>query len=154
MEHGSNANLLFKWRKQYRHGMSEKTCIKQPTLLPVTIVKPAPASSKAEAQAPASVPGPASPAARGVIDIRLGSVLVHVDGMVDPATPCAPRCRGCRGCRGCRVHVHDGPAGGYAHLDCRWRKGPARQALPAHLPHEDHVSDTTKAINYMPMWIR
>jgi len=26
--------------------------------------------------------------------------------------PCAPCCKAC---------VHDGPAGGHAHLDCRWR---------------------------------
>jgi transposase len=91
MEHGINANLLFKWRKRYSCGMPEKACIEQPALLPVTIVESVPASSRAEAQAPASLPGPASPAAgtpvaRGVIEIRLGRVLVRVDGMVDPAT--------------------------------------------------------------------
>ena len=91
MDHGINANLLFKWRKQYSRGVPEKACIKQPTLLPVTIVESAPASSRAEAQALASLPKQASsaaeaPVARGVIEIRLGSVLVRVDGMVDPAT--------------------------------------------------------------------
>ena len=91
MEHGINANLLFKWRKQYSRGMPEKRCIEQPTLLPVTIVESDTAPSRAEAQAPASLPRPASsaaeaPVAHGVIEIRLGSVLVRVDGMVDPAT--------------------------------------------------------------------
>jgi transposase-like protein len=31
MEHGINANLLFKWRKQYSRGMSEKACIELPS---------------------------------------------------------------------------------------------------------------------------
>lgn len=90
MEHGINANLLFKWRKQYSRGVPEKACIEQPTLLPVTIVESVPASSKADAKEPASLPGPSPgaglPAGRGVIEIRLGSVLVRVDGMVDLAT--------------------------------------------------------------------
>jgi transposase len=90
MEYGINADLLFKWRKQYGCGMPEKTRIEHPALLPVTIVEPDPARTRVEVQAPASLPGPASPTVgapvvRGVIEIRLGSVLVRVDGMVDPA---------------------------------------------------------------------
>lgn len=60
MEHGINANLLFKWRKQYSRGLLEKACIEQPALLPVTIVESDPASSRPEVQATASLPGPAS----------------------------------------------------------------------------------------------
>lgn len=91
MEHGINANLLFKWRKQYSRGMPEQRGIEQPALLPVTIVESIPASATEDARAPASLsglasPGAGTPAARGVIEIRLGSVLVRVDGTVDPAT--------------------------------------------------------------------
>ncbi|GAB7549113.1 transposase [Cupriavidus sp. 8B] len=79
-EHGINANMLFTWRRRYRAEQRHETAV----LLPVTIEQPG--------SPPA--PTPMSPAAaalepttsNGAIEIRLGRVVIRIEGAVDATT--------------------------------------------------------------------
>jgi transposase len=71
LEHGVNANMLFKWRRHYRAGQLGAT--PSPTLLPVTVT-----------DAPAPMTAGATPASR--IEVVMADVVVRIDGAADAAT--------------------------------------------------------------------
>jgi transposase len=74
-EHGVNANLLFKWRRDAK--------AEAPALYPIELVLP-PLSM--ELLLPPEVPTPATPSIEtpsGKIEIRLGHAMVVIDGTVD-----------------------------------------------------------------------
>ncbi|MEJ0003529.1 MAG: transposase [Pararobbsia sp.] len=79
MEHGLNTNLLFKWRRAYRAGEYDGGA-----LVPVALVD--------ECATPANtappLPAPSAPASSptGVIEIRIGTTRIRVDGRPDAAT--------------------------------------------------------------------
>jgi transposase len=71
LEHGINANMLFKWRRHYRAGVL--SAAPSPALLPVTIT-----------DAPAPIAAGAIPAGR--IEVVMAEVVVRIDGIADAAT--------------------------------------------------------------------
>jgi transposase len=71
LEHGINANMLFKWRRHYRAGLLGAA--PSPALLPVTI-----------ADTPAPITAGATPAGR--IEIAIAGAVVRIDGAADAAT--------------------------------------------------------------------
>jgi transposase len=81
-EHGVNANLLFKWRRD--------ASSKPPALYPIELVLPPsstesllPQTSEPDALTPTTPPAQ-SPS--GTIEIRLGRAMVVIDGAVDANT--------------------------------------------------------------------
>jgi transposase len=72
-EHGINANMLFKWRRQYRAD-SFGPIEQEPVFLPVTITADTP-----KAVVPAS----------GQIEITFAGAVIRIDGCADAATVCA-----------------------------------------------------------------
>jgi transposase len=77
LEHGVNANLLFKWRRQ-EAASSGKAPTNSPVLLPVTLQA---------AQALSSGTGaPRAAASPGVIEVELGQVRLRLRGCVDEAS--------------------------------------------------------------------
>jgi transposase len=72
LAHQVNANMVFKWRRQYRAGLLGTA----PAFLPVALVA-APKQIAAEA-----VP-PRAAAAEGSIEIRIADAVVRVHGAVD-----------------------------------------------------------------------
>lgn len=79
-ENGINANMLFTWRRRYREQLQAETAC----LIPVTVVnETAPEVVAMPPQAP-DVGNPAAPA--GTIEVRIGRVVVKVDGFVDADT--------------------------------------------------------------------
>lgn len=75
--HGLNANMVFKWRRQYRAGLLGGAKGGKADLVPIAVITE---SMPAEAPMPA-VPAQ-SPAA--TIEIELNGARVRVIGMVDP----------------------------------------------------------------------
>ena len=73
LDHGINANMLFKWRRHYRAGLLGAAPAALPVLLPVTI-----------ADAPAPITAGATPAGR--IEIAIADAVVRIDGAADAAT--------------------------------------------------------------------
>ncbi|BBQ29435.1 hypothetical protein WP2W18E01_10170 [Aeromonas caviae] len=74
-EHGVNANLLFKWRRDAKAEV--------PALYPIELVFP---PSSMELLVPPEVPTPATPSVEtpsGKIEIRLGRAMIVIDGTVD-----------------------------------------------------------------------
>ena len=69
-EHGINANMLFKWRRQYRAG-SFGPIEQEPVFLPVTLTADPP-----KAVAPIS----------GQIEITFAGAIIRIDGCADAAT--------------------------------------------------------------------
>ena len=79
LEHGVNANLVFKWRRAKRERKRSAGTIRQTVLLPVTV----------EPQEPllAGAPdGHATGDKEGVIEIEMGGAHVVLRGRVDPAS--------------------------------------------------------------------
>lgn len=79
-ENGINANMLFTWRRRYREQLQAETT----SLIPVAVVHETPPQ-------PVAMPSDArdigNPTARaGSIEIRIGAVVIKVDGVVDAAT--------------------------------------------------------------------
>jgi transposase len=74
-EHGINANMLFKWRRQYRARQQSGTT----SLLPVEVVSEA----GPVADAGAAVAHPCVQESGGTLEIRIGRAVVNVSGMVD-----------------------------------------------------------------------
>lgn len=100
LEHEINADMVFKWRRQYRAGLFGVDA--GPAFLPVAVeMEPKGESALVTAQASALE------ASAGTIEIPTGDAVVRVQGMVD-ARVCA---------RSSRVCARDGPAGGHTHLD-------------------------------------
>jgi len=75
MEHGLNANLVFKWRRSLRAGEYDST-----DFLPVVVDVP---QHKPEPSAPA--PAPCAPPP-GTIEISTGGIRMRIEGAPDEAT--------------------------------------------------------------------
>ncbi len=75
LKHGINANMLFKWRRQYRAGqfaVTEQCAVSEPVmLLPVVT-------------STTSKPKPAGAAAESMIEIVVGEIVVRVRGGANP----------------------------------------------------------------------
>lgn len=85
LEHGVNANLVFKWRRQ-QLGHSTSTKPRRPAvLLPVTI-DPLPPIALASVIAPQAGAAPARAMPSGVIEIEFGGARVRLRGAVDEAS--------------------------------------------------------------------
>ena len=76
MEHEINANMLFKWRRQYRAGLFEADA--GPVFLPVEVQ----ATEKDEA-GPVAVEASPPKICDGTIEITIGGAVVRVRGDVD-----------------------------------------------------------------------
>lgn len=76
LEHGINANLLFKWRR-LAAARSGKAMTNAPVLLPVTLEG---------LVAPASRSGTARSASAGTIEVELGNARLRLRGAVDEAS--------------------------------------------------------------------
>jgi len=82
---GINANLLFKWRREYlrasARALVSATPTTKPVLLPVTIEAPTPEVTAAPTAAP-----PTSRANSGSIEIDIGGARIRLRGAVDEAS--------------------------------------------------------------------
>lgn len=76
MEHEVNANMLFKWRRQYRAGLSGTEA--GPTFLPVEMK-----TTEKDEAAPAAVEASPPKVFDGTIEITIGDTVVRVRGEVD-----------------------------------------------------------------------
>ena len=94
LEHGINANLLFKWRRAQAGRPARLKPVTQAVLLPVTMDPLPPAGAIIDSPTPTPTPASASavlasaaraPAA-GVIEIEVGGARVRLRGSVDPAS--------------------------------------------------------------------
>ncbi|WP_293026014.1 transposase [Pandoraea sp.] len=83
--HGLNANMVFKWRRQYRAGLLDGHGDEQTVLMPVAL--PSDLSTEVRAQRAPAMPaaelGRNSALASG-IEIELNGARVRVTGTVDP----------------------------------------------------------------------
>jgi transposase len=79
-ESGINANMLFTWRRRYREQLQAETT----SMIPVAVVHEALPAHVAMTPEARDV-GKRTPLA-GTIEIRIGSVVVKVDGVVDADT--------------------------------------------------------------------
>jgi len=88
LEHGINANLLFKWRRAQSGRSTRLKPVTQAVLLPVTMAPfpPAGAIIDSPTPAPAALTSPVQASAVGVIEIELGGARVHLRGSVDPVS--------------------------------------------------------------------
>lgn len=78
-ENGINANMLFTWRSRYRAQLQAEST----SLIPVAVVHETPP----QVTMPPDAPGVGHPTPRtGTIEIRIGGVIVKVDGVVDADT--------------------------------------------------------------------
>ena len=78
LEHGVNANLVFKWRKAKLDRRRSPRVIHQPVLLPVSVDPQ---------ESPLTVPAPQPERAtrnEGVIEVEIGGTRVLLRGSVDP----------------------------------------------------------------------
>ena len=78
LEHGVNANLVFKWRKGKLDRRRSPRVIHQPVLLPVSVDPQ---------ESPLTVPAPQPERAtrkEGVIEVEIGGARVLLRGSVDP----------------------------------------------------------------------
>jgi transposase len=71
--HGVNANMVFKWRRQYRAGLLGADA--EPAFLPVA-VEMTPSRESVAAEVPA-------PVGDGTIEITIGDAVVRLQGKVD-----------------------------------------------------------------------
>lgn len=83
LRHQLNANMVFKWRREYLAGLFAGDGAEESPLLPVVVV--APHSEPAVAVAVA-LPAPAPRCQRGGIAIEIGGAGVRIDGAVDADT--------------------------------------------------------------------
>lgn len=75
--HGLNANMVFKWRRQYRAGLLGGAKAGKAELVPIAVItEPTPAEAPMPT-VPTQLPSPA-------IEIELNGARVRVVGMVDP----------------------------------------------------------------------
>ena len=77
LEHGINANLLFKWRRQGGVRTSKPMAMNSPVLLPVTVDGLA---------APVGRAGTPRAGTAGVIEVELGQARVRLRGAIDEAS--------------------------------------------------------------------
>jgi transposase len=69
LEHGLNANMVFKWRRQLRSGQLNEGAV----LLPVALT-------------PRNVMQPTGTHVAGLIEIRIGEAVVRIEGVPDVGT--------------------------------------------------------------------
>lgn len=69
LEHGLNANMVFRWRRQLRAGQLDEGAV----LLPVAL-------------APNEAPPSSTTRGAGVIEIRIGETVVRIEGAPDAGT--------------------------------------------------------------------
>ena len=80
LSHQINANMIFKWRREYRAGRLSTADTDTSTLLPVVVVAPQDAPPVA-----VTPPRSAPRDTHGSIVIEIADAVVHVDGTVDAA---------------------------------------------------------------------
>ena len=83
LEHGVNANLLFRWKHQFPGRPSAAKPVSAAVLLPVTITPMPPADTTAPPTAPRPMKSAAQAAPTGVIEIEVGGARVRLRGPVD-----------------------------------------------------------------------
>lgn len=91
LEHGINANMLFKWRRHYRAGLLDAPGHEPSILLPVSVVdthKMMPPQWQEQLTAPHHPAAPIQNAdvSHGIIEIKFADVIVRLDGRADAAT--------------------------------------------------------------------
>ena len=79
LEHGVNANLVFKWRRAKREHKRASGPVRQTVLLPVTV-------DPQESRLAAAPGGLAAVVKEGVIEIEIGGARVVLRGRIDPAS--------------------------------------------------------------------
>ena len=79
LANGVNANMVFKWRREYLAGLFAGDGTEKSVLLPVVVVT-------SQDEPPAALPVPASRCKRGGIVIELGGAVVRIDATVDADT--------------------------------------------------------------------
>ncbi|WP_176461144.1 transposase [Janthinobacterium sp. PC23-8] len=79
LQHQLNANMVFKWRREYLAGLFAGFDTEESALLPVVLVTE-------QEEPPAVLPAPAPPCQRGSIAIELGGAVVRIEGTVDADT--------------------------------------------------------------------
>ena len=79
LSHQLNANMVFKWRREYLAGLFAGDDAEESALLPVVVVA-------TQDEPPAALPAPATRCQRGGIVIELGGAVVRIDGAVDADT--------------------------------------------------------------------
>ncbi len=84
LEHGVNANLVFKWRREQLGRPSAAKPVRSVVLLPVTVDPLPPVSATGNAVPAAANTARAS--SGGVIEIELGGARVRLRGVVDEAS--------------------------------------------------------------------
>jgi len=88
LEHGINANMLFRWRKKYEAGLFDGQPARGAALLPVSVSV---IDTPQQVLVPYQEPRPALPAvateqSQGVIEIKFADAVVRVDGHADVVT--------------------------------------------------------------------
>lgn len=81
-ENGINANMLFTWRRRYLAEQQARSA----GLIPVVLLSDSPTEVMASAPAQAQVQSAKPVPPVGAIEIRIGRVVVKVDGLVDADT--------------------------------------------------------------------
>lgn len=81
-ENGINANMLFTWRRRYLADQQARSA----GLIPVVLLSDSPTEVMASAPAAAQVQSAKPVPPVGAIEIRIGRVVVKVDGLVDADT--------------------------------------------------------------------
>ncbi|CAN5264665.1 transposase [soil metagenome] len=86
LEHGINANLLFKWRRAQAGRPARVKPIPAAVLLPVTVDSLPPASAIIDlpTPTPTALASAARAPAAGVIEIEVGGARVRLRGSIDP----------------------------------------------------------------------
>ena len=79
LEHGVNANLVFKWRRAKLERKRPAGTVRQTVLLPVCVRPQEPPLADAPG-------GPATVVKEGVIEIEIGAARVVLRGRIDPAS--------------------------------------------------------------------
>lgn len=83
LSHQLNANMVFKWRREYLAGLFVGDDDGASTLLPVVVVAP---RSESPTAAVVSNPKPVSQRQHAGIVIEIGGAVVRIDGAVDAET--------------------------------------------------------------------
>ncbi len=83
LSHQLNANMVFKWRREYLAGLFAGDDGDESALLPVVVVSP---QDEPPLAAALPAPAPAARCARGGIVIEIGGAVVRIDGTVDAGT--------------------------------------------------------------------
>ena len=83
LEHGINANLLFKWRRRYLAGEFDASA--KTALLPVKVVEEIDSTMREPAPAPSAVPAIADVGKPSKIEVQFADALVRIDSGVDVA---------------------------------------------------------------------